>query len=255
MNIIACVKIVPDDQDIMVKEGGVLNFDKAKPTISTFDLNAIEAGAQLHEANEGDFVAVSVGDAATNDSKTKKNVLSRGPERMVVVADDALLGADTYQTACALKGAIDKAGDWDLVICGSGSADRYAQQVGSQLGQLLGVPNINAISKIEVGDGKIIAERSLEDCVETVEIALPAVITVTSDINVPRIASMKQVLAAGKKPTDVLSAADIAFDAAATTAEVQTKAPEQTARAMDIVSGDSDEAIATFIEKLKELVR
>ena len=255
MNIIACVKIVPDDQDIMVKDDGSLNFANAKPAISTFDLNALEEGSLMHASNEGDFVVVTVGDASINDSKVRKNILSRGPERMVMVADDALLNADTYQTASALKGAVEKAGAWDVILCGSGSADRYAQQVGSQLGQMLGVPNINAVSKIEVADGKLVVERALEDCLETIEVALPAVITITSDINTPSIASMKQVLAAGKKPVEVFTAADIAFDAGATVEEIETKAPKQADRAKDIVEGDSDEAIATFIEKLKEIIR
>lgn len=255
MNIIACVKIVPDDQDITVKDSGELSFANAKPSISSFDLNAIEAGAQIYEALGGTFVALSVGDASTDDSKTKKNILSRGPESLTLVADDALLGADTYQTACALKAAVEKLDAWDLILCGSGSADRYAQQVGTQLGCLLGVPTLNGVSHIEAAEGKLVVERTLEDCIQTFEVALPAVITVTSDINTPRIASMKQVLAAGKKPSTVLSAADVAFDAAATTAEVETRAPKKANRAQDIVMGDGDDNIAEFTAKLKELLR
>ncbi len=79
-----------------------------------------------------------------------------------------------------------------------GSADLYAQQVGVQLGELLGIPVINSVSKITVEDNKCIAERSLEDELEVLEISLPAVICVTTDINQPRIGGMKEILAAGK---------------------------------------------------------
>ena len=100
--------------------------------------------------------------------------------------------------------------NYDLVLCGEGSADLYAQQVGVQLGQLLNVPTINSVSKIvSVADGKVTVERTLEDEVETLEMPLPAVISVTSDINEPRIPSMKQILGAGKKPSTIWTVGDV----------------------------------------------
>ena len=255
MKVIACVKVVPEEQDIAVLPSGDLSFDNAKPTISAFDLNALEAGSVLAEQNGAEFVAVSVGAANVNDSKTKKNILSRGPASMVMVADDALEGATSYQTACALAGAIGTIEGWDLVLCGAGSADRYAQQTGSQLAQLLGVACVNGVSAIEPGDGVVIVERTLENVVQRIEVPLPCVLTLTSDINRPRVATMKQILAAGKKPATVLSAADIAYAAGASTEVIDVKAPTATDRAQDIVAGDSDDDIQVFIGKLKNMLR
>lgn len=255
MQIIACFKVVPEEQDITVTAGGDLVFDRAKLTVSNYDLNAIEAGAQLAETHGGMMVGLSIGAANIDDSKLKKNVLSRGAESLYLAADNSLSDMDTHQTASALKAAIDKISAYDLVICGEGSSDLYAQQVGIQLGQLLNVPTINSVSKITVEGQKIIIERSLEDEVETLEIAMPTVISVTSDINLPRIPSMKQILAAGKKASTVWTAADIGLSQPEKSIEIlETKAPKQTDRKQAVIEGDSDETVQKFIEAIsKEL--
>lgn len=251
MNIITCFKVVPEEEDIIITSSRDLSFERAKLTISSFDLNSIEAGAQLIEANGGTLTGLSVGGSKIDDSKLKKNVLSRGPASLTLVADDSLENMDTHQTAQVLKAAIEKIGEYDLILCGEGSADVYAQQVGVQLGQLLNVPTINSITKITETNGKIIVERTLEDEVETLELSLPAVVSVTSDINLPRIAGMKEILAAGKKPVTNWKAGDINLVKAANTVEVlETKAPQQMDRKQDIVEGDSDEAIKQFIAKI-----
>lgn len=255
MQIITCFKVVPEEQDITVASSGDLSFDRAKLTISNYDLNAIEVGAQLAETNGAMVVGLSAGAASIDESKLKKNVLSRGPESLYLVADNALANMDTYQTAVVLKGAITKIGNYDLVLCGEGSSDLYAQQVGIQLGQHLNVPVINGVSKVTVEGQNVIVERTLEDEVEILEIALPAVIAVTSDINLPRIPSMKQILAAGKKASTTWTAADVGLAQPVKSIEVlETKAPKQTDRKQVTVEGDSDEAVAKFLENIaKEL--
>lgn len=256
MNIIACIKVVPDEKDIMIKADGELSFERADPTISPYDLNALEAGAQILQVAGGTLTALSVGGGEIDDSKLKKNILSRGPDNLFMVADDSLKNMDSHLTAQALKAAIEKIGGCDLILCGEGSADLYAQQVGAQLGQLLQLPTINAISKISVSNGTILAERFLEDEVEILEITLPAVISVTSDINEPRIAGMKAILEAGKKPNTIWSAAEAGLTKPdPTTAIIATKAPQQVERKQDIVEGDSDEAIQEFIAKTAEILR
>lgn len=255
MQIITCFKIVPEEQDIIVNATGDLSFDRAKMTISNYDINAIEAGTQLVEAHGGAVVGISVGAAGINDSKLKKNVLARGPESLYVVADNSLADMDTHQTATVLKAAIGKIGQFDLILCGEGSADLYAQQVGVQLGQLLNLPTINSVSKISIKDEQAIVERILEDEVEILEIPLPAVLSVTSDSNVPRIPGMKQILAAGKKTAISWTAADLGLGRPAKSIEnLETKAPQQAERKQDILEGDAEEAVRNFLEKIiKEL--
>lgn len=255
MNIITCFKVVPEEQDIVIKTDGELSFDRAKPTISAYDLNAVEAGAQLREECGGALIALSVGTGSIDGPKLKKNILSRGPESLAMVADDRLKDLDTHQTAKVLKAAIEKIGEYDLILCGEGSSDLYAQQVGTQLGQVLNIPTINSVSKITPSNGKIVVQRTLENEVETLEITLPALVAVTTDINLPRIATMNHILAAGKKPATVWTLEDVGAPELSSTIEViDTRAPRQVERKQDIVEGDTDDAIREFISKISAVL-
>ena len=108
MNVVACVKVVPDDQDISVSSDYTLDFTRARPSISTYDLNAVEEGVRLVEENGGSLKVLTVGDSSIDDSKLKKNILSRGADDLLMVADDVMKDMDAHQTACALKAALGK---------------------------------------------------------------------------------------------------------------------------------------------------
>ena len=249
MNIVVCCKVVPDDQDIQVAADGTLDYSKAKPIVSAYDLNAIEAAAQLAAANEGsNVVAVTVGGADIDDSKLKKNILARGVDELYMTADDACKGLDAHAAAAALADLVAKAGEYDLILCGDGSADDYAQQVDVQLAARLGLPSVNGATKIEAGSGSVTVERTLEDVVEVVEVPLPAVVSVAPDIALPRIPGMKDILAAGKKPMGV-AGADGAYESALEV--LSCKAPEQAERKLEVMDASEDGAIEKFAAALK----
>ncbi|MTJ83205.1 MAG: electron transfer flavoprotein [Telmatospirillum sp.] len=253
MNIIACCKIVPEDQDIAVKPDRTLDLSKAEPKISQYDLNAIEAAIQIKEqSGNANVVALSAGAAKTlGNSKIRKDILSRGVDSLTLVADDSLEGRLPADTASVLAAAARKTG-FDLILCGEGSGDIYAQQVGILLGEMLGVASINGVSRITAGDGTVLVERTLEDEIETLELALPAVVSVTADINTPRIPSLKTILAAGKKPTVTETLDGIGYQAPAPVAAMTSvKAPEQSDRKKKIIDGDSDADIKAFIESIR----
>ncbi len=250
MKIIACVKVVPDTEDITVTPDGKLSFDRAAATISSFDLNAIEAGARL-AGEDGSFVTLSVGGPEIAASKMRKDILSRGPKEAFFVADEELAHADTGKTARALKAAISKIGEFDLVIAGDGSADMFAQQTGVQLGEMLGIPVVNGVNKIASFEDSVEVERLLDDCTEVLEVQLPAVLCVTSDINLPRIPTMKELLSAGKKPSTVWTAADLEDGLSATFEESDLVAPPNAERKNIIFQGESDEVIDSFIEAIR----
>ncbi|MGB9858543.1 MAG: putative electron transfer flavoprotein FixA [Anaerolineae bacterium] len=209
MNIVACCKVTPDPRDIEVKADGSVSLDKAQWIVGEYDLRALEAAVRLVETVGGKVMALSAGPHRINSSSIKKDILSRGPHELYLVVDEALEKADTNLTARVLAAAIKKIGSYDLVLCGEGSSDLYFQQVGLQLGELLGVPTINFISRIEMADGKLTVERSLEEEVEVLDIPLPAVIAVTADINQPRLPTMKEILKAAKKPVVEWSLKDL----------------------------------------------
>lgn len=251
MNVIACYKIVPDEQDIVVNADKTLSMDKAALKVGQYDLNAVEAGAQLVEASGGKLMVLTAGGAEAENSKMKKSILSRGPQENYVYSSARMAGADAGVTARVLCEAVKKIEGWDLVLCGEGSSDLYSQQVGIQLGERLGLPTLNAVSKITAAeDGKLIVERSLEDEVEVIEVSLPAVLSVTSDINITRVPTMKEILAAGKKPTTVWKDGEIAaFDSSMET--ISVLAPEETERRCIVVEGDDGDKIAEFCQLIK----
>ena len=255
MKIITCYKCVPDEQDIAVNNAdGSLDFSKADAKISQYDLNAIEAACQLkQQAAEAQVTALSVGGKALTNAKGRKDVLSRGPDELIVVIDDQFEQALPQQTASVLAAAAQKAG-FDLILCGDGSSDLYAQQVGLLVGEILQLPVINAVSAIQRQGNTLVIERTLEDDVEVIELSVPAVLCVTSDINVPRIPSMKAILGAAKKPVQVWSAADIGFNAEAAWSEQQVAAPKQRERQRIVIEGDGEEQIAAFAENLRKVI-
>ena len=228
---------------------GTLDYSKAKNTVSAYDLNAIEAAAQLAAANEGsNVVAVTVGGADIDDSKLKKNVLARGVDELYMTADDACKGLDARATAVALAELVSKVGDFDVVLCGDGSADNYAQQVDVQLAEALGLPVVTAVSAVSVEGAVATCDRMLETQLQTVQVDLPAVISVVPDIALPRIPGMKDILAAGKKPSSVNAASDVA---AAVVDVVETKAPQQAERKMEMLDASVDGDLEKFAAALK----
>ncbi|MTH45066.1 electron transfer flavoprotein FixA [Intestinirhabdus alba] len=256
MKIITCYKCVPDEQDITINNAdGSLDLSKADAKISQYDLNAIEAACQLRQQmGDAQVIALSVGGKALTNAKGRKDVLSRGPDELVVVIDDGFEQALPQHTAAALAAAAQKSG-FDLMICGDGSSDLYAQQVGLLVGEMLNIPAVNGVNKIlALTESTLTVERELEDETETLSIPLPAVVAVSTDINAPQIPSMKAILGAARKPVQVWSAADIGFSATSAWSSQTVAAPQQRERQRIVIEGDGEEQIAAFADNLRKMI-
>lgn len=254
MNIAVCVKLTPDAADIEVKNDDSISVEHAEWIIGGFDLQAIEAAMQIVEASSGKVTVISAGPHQIDNSKLKKDILSRGPDELFMIVDDALKNADTAVTATVLAAVVRRLEAIDLVLCGEGSADLYFQQVGLQVGELLGWPTTNFISKIEPKDGKLVAERTLEDEVEVLEIPLPAVLSVTTDITVPRLPSMKEILKASKKPITATNLAELGVsgEVREQLEVLSTKAPLKVQRKGVMIEGSPQEAAQTLVGYLEK---
>lgn len=249
MKIIAAAKVLADDQDIVANPGQPLDYSKAHQIVSEFDLNAIEAAAQLGAANDGSVVVISVAEAAAaKDSKLKKNILARGVDELFMTADDACKGLDAHATAAELAKLAAKVGDYDLIVCGDGSADLYAQQTEVQLADALGLPVVTAVVKMELNGSTLVCDRMLETQLETVEVALPAVVSVVPDAALPRICGMKDILAAGKKPATIEGAEGAAE---ATVEVIEEIAPVQADRKLEMFDAGTDGDIEKFAAAIK----
>ncbi len=252
MKIVACCKVVPDEQGIQVLSSKELALDKAPWVISQYDLNALEAAKKVAGEASGSVTVLSVGSAeALEPTKIRKDILSRGADDLSLIIDANMANADSLATAKALCAAL-KASEYDLVLCGTGSSDAYSQEVGIQLGALLDVPTLNHVTGITVKGDVLEVERTLEDEVEVLEVTLPAVLSVTSDIHTPGVPAMKEIMKAGKKPVNVLDVA--VADIAGSTALVSQLAPEAAERRQQVVEGDGADAVDALVAFLKKEV-
>ncbi|AHE60807.1 TPA: putative electron transfer flavoprotein FixA [Escherichia albertii] len=254
MKLITCCKVVRDELDIIVEAHRGINTDNAGLKISLYDLNALEAAVEIAQNQPDSHVtALSLGSQSMlENSKIRKDILSRGVDALTVITGEEYEALYPTESAILLAAAAKKIG-FDLLICGEGSGDLYAQQTGIQIGERLNLPCINAVSKITVSDSCVIVERTLEDAVEELELSLPAVISVSSDINVPKLPSMKAILSANKKPIIQWGADDLATDVLQPTAtRISVSVPEQKNRLGVIVEGDSDESINIFADYLRQ---
>jgi electron transfer flavoprotein beta subunit len=255
MNIVVCVKVTPDASDIETRPDGSISLERAEWGIGSFDLHAVEAGVKLVEAAGGKVIALTAGSQRINQSKLKKDILSRGPDELVMIADDALADADTAVTSRVLAAAAGQVEGVDLVLCGEGSADLYFQQVGLQVGERLGWPTLNAVSSIEIsGEGTVRVERSLEDEIEVLDVPLPAVLSVTTDINQARLPTMKEILKASKKPVTelTLDSLGLADKLQKRIDTVSTQAPKQVQRKGVVLSGTPQEMARALVDGLKK---
>ncbi|NDV18393.1 putative electron transfer flavoprotein FixA [Pseudodesulfovibrio sp. JC047] len=256
MKIIVGCKLVPEEQDITVQKDGTLDLSKATPKISQFDLNAIEAAVEIKaEIADSTITALSVGGKYLDNTKARKDILSRGPDELTSVIDENLETALPHQTARIMAAAAQKNG-FDLIICGDGSGDLYAQQVGIRLGAELEVSTLNGVTKIvSVSNDLLVVERALETEVETLEVSLPAVISVSPDINVPTIPGMKSILKAGKKPVNAMTLSDLGLaDDPALVELVEIKAAQKKDRKNIIIEGDGEDKIAEFVSHLRTIM-
>ncbi|MGA3207579.1 MAG: electron transfer flavoprotein subunit beta/FixA family protein [Syntrophales bacterium] len=198
-SIIACFKWVIDEAYIRRGPSGDLDFSSVDYKIGEYDRNAIEEAVRLKEALGGKAIAVNVG--VPEAAKGVKDALSRGTDEAYFIADSSFGNLDSSQTAIILGEVIrSRIEQYDIILCGEGSSDLYAQQVGPRLAEQLGISCISFVQKLSLEKDQLVAERRVEEGIEVIMVPLPALVTVLPDINIPRIPGVKDTLMAGKKP-------------------------------------------------------
>jgi electron transfer flavoprotein beta subunit len=218
LNIIVLVKQVPDTQNITgdaMKEDGTVNRAALPAIFNPEDLYGLEAALGLKDRFPGTRVnVVSMGPPAA--AAVLKDCLYRGADFTALVSDRGFAGADTLATSYALKCAIQKIGNFDLVLCGRQAIDGDTAQVGPQTAEKLGVNQITCVSRIERVDPakrEITALRSIEGGWEKVRAKLPVLVTFTDEGEAPRPASAKRLMSY-KNAVPAATAAGAAEDAA-----------------------------------------
>ena len=206
MKIAVCIKRVPDTETRTRIGGDGTSIDEAgvKFIVNPYDEFAIEEALQRKEkAGGGEVVVLALGPDAAQE--TIRSALAMGADRGVLLKVDRV-PADALAVAKALAAEL-KDGGYDLVLFGKMAVDDYHHGVGPMVAELLGLPCVTAIAKLELEGGKGVAEREIEGGVEVVEFALPAVLTAEKGLNTPRYPALKGIMAAKKKPIEVKPAA------------------------------------------------
>ncbi|MFX1514462.1 MAG: electron transfer flavoprotein subunit beta/FixA family protein [Promethearchaeota archaeon] len=208
LRIIVCFKYSLDVDEIQVDhKTNTLIMEGVPRKISDFDKNALEAAIKLREKHGGEVIAVSACPEAA--SKGIKEVLAIGADMAYIVNDPSVQDSDASAISLILAKAIKKIGSFDLILCGEASIDGFAGQVPAALAERLAIPQLTYARKISIEDKKVAVERTLEEGYPIMESPIPSLISVTGEINEPRIPSLMMIMRASKKPSTTWTLDDL----------------------------------------------
>ena len=204
MKYIVCIKQVPDTSGkVAVKPDGTLDRASMATIINPDDKNAIEAALALKDQNGAEVIVVTMGPPPAEGML--REIMAMGADRAVLVSGREFGGSDTFATSQILAAAINKIGvdEDDIVFCGRQAIDGDTAQVGPQIAEKLGIPQITYAADIKVEGKKVTVKRMLEDGYMTIETQTPCLITAIKELNEPRYMSVGGIFDCYKKPMDV----------------------------------------------------
>ena len=257
MNIVVCLKQVPDTGDVKIDpRTGTLIREGVKHIINPLDTYALEEAVRMRERYEGKVTVVSMGPPQVEAAL--REAISLGADEAMLLSDRAFAGADTWATALTLAAAVNKQAEYDLVICGQQTLDGDTGQVGPELAEMLETSFVAYVSQVEEVTGTHLRVRRLvEDGYEIIEAALPAVITVVKEINQPRLPSLRGITRSRSAAIPVLTASDLGLDesqvglAGSFTRVVKLFSPEKTCSG-EIFQGEAENQVDCLIGRLKD---
>jgi len=261
MNIVVCVKYVPDATgDRQFESDNTVDRVNVDGLLSELDEYAVEQALQIKEKRadeEIEVTAVTIGPEAAEAAVRK--ALQMGADKAVHVVDDAVAGSDAVATSLVLAKAVEKIGPADIVMCGMASTDGAMGVVPAMLAERLGLPQVTLASVVETQGDQVRAKRDGDTATEVIGAAMPLVLSVTDQSGEARYPSFKGIMAAKKKPLETLTLADfgvdagqVGLDASWTTVEETAARPPRTAG--EIVKdedGSGAKALADFLASKK----
>jgi len=259
VKICVLVKEVPDAAVQKRIDPGSGRMDRGgEKNLNPYDTHAIEAAMQVREGGAvevEEIVAVTMGPSSAVRALHK--AVSLGADRSVHLSDDALAGSDVAATGYALAKTLERESP-DLVLLGQQSDDGECYTIGAVVADHLKMPSLTQVIKMDVAGGKLTCERQAEYGYDTVEVSLPAVISVGDAINEPRYPSLKAIMGAKKKPLDAVAVGDVGIDAGRVGTEGsrvvcgEFKEPPQKAAGEIIEDEDTNETVEKILAWLDE---
>jgi len=247
MNIVVCAKQVIDVSEIRLDPNTKKPILQGVPQkISDIDKNAVEEAIKIKEKHGGKITIVT---ASSSDAKERvKELLAMGADEAIIIRSPE--NADYYVISKLLAAAIKKIGEYDIILCGEASIDLFSGQMGPRIAGLLDIPQITYARNIKAEKDKVIAERDIGDKVVTTESSYPVLITVTKEINEPRLASLMQILASANKPINEWSIEDLGvkeINNRVKTVDIKGVSME---RKNIVYKDDIDEAVKKLVDNL-----
>ena len=262
MNIVVCVKYVPDSTaDQAFESDNTVDRVGVPGLLSELDEYAVEQALQLKEKNEAPdsvtVTALSVGPEGAVDAVRK--ALQMGADKAVHVSDEAIAGSDSIATSLVLAEAVKKIGSPDLIVCGMASTDGSMSVVPAMLAERLGLPQVTMASLVETQGDQIRVKRDGDTATEVIGATLPVVLSVTDQTGEARYPSFKGIMAAKKKPLETWSLSDLGVEAEKVGLSVAWSQVEETTQrpprsAGEIVTdedGSGATALAEFLASKK----
>jgi len=260
MHIVVLVKQVPEIEKVKFDyEKGRLDRSSAGAMTNPFDLNALEAAVQIKEKIGGLVTAISMGPMKAEEAL--RDALARGADRAILLSDERFAGADTFATAYTLAAAIRKLGQFDLIICGEKTVDGDTAQVGPEVAEFLNIPHAAYVEGVLYVDKSwIVVKARVERGYYIMRLSLPALITVTKDVNNPRLPSLRDKLKAMRAPVTVWGYEDLSevsdprcfgFEGSPTRV-VRVFTPMTEKRGCQMISGAPQEVAEKIVQILVE---
>jgi electron transfer flavoprotein beta subunit len=254
MNIIVFIKQVPDTATRIkiAADGKKIEEGDITWIISPYDEFAIEEALKIKESKgSGKVTVVSLGPERAATSL--RNALAMGADDAIHLLDSAFEGADAFTTAKILAAAV-KNRPYDLLFCGKMGVGIDQSQVPAMIAELLDLPLVTQLAKLEIGEGKVTAHREIEGATEEVECALPAMLAAEKGLNEPRYPSLKGIMAAKKKPLEVLNAAALGLNPQELTPKIVLNSLQlpPSRQAGKILQGDPKDVAKQLVQLLHE---
>ena len=259
MNIIVCIKQVPGTTEIKIDpKTNTLVREGVKSIINPFDTYALEEGVRLKERYGGKVIVITMGPPQAEEAL--RETISLGADDAILLSDHAFAGSDTWATSYVLSKAIARIANYDIIICGRQTLDGDTGQVGPELSEMLKIPFVSYVSKVEeIKDKHIRVQRMIEEGYEVIETTLPAVITVVKEINVPRLPSLRGSMKAKTAKIPVWTASEIGAEPdkagipGSPTRVVKIFFPKREHRS-EMLQGTLEEQVAKLVERLEKII-
>ncbi|WP_027129404.1 electron transfer flavoprotein subunit beta/FixA family protein [Fusobacterium perfoetens] len=215
MNIIVCLKQVPDTNEVKInQETGTLIRDGVPSIINPDDKNGLEEALRLKDEFGGKVTVISMGPPQAKEAL--KEAVAMGADEVYLVSDRAFGGSDTWATATILAAAIEKVGNYDLIICGRQAIDGDTAQVGPEIAEFLNLPQVTYVKNIEVKGEKLLVSRFTETGDYLIETEMPVLLTAIKELNTPRYPTVRGIYKAYEELKDedikILTLVDLNVD-------------------------------------------